>query len=64
MTASVVRDDAKAMACQKVHLAIPGVRVEGPAVGERHDRAVAPILVVDLRAVRGGEGVSGHGEAP
>ncbi|MNR08268.1 hypothetical protein D3C85_1244160 [compost metagenome] len=64
VSAAVVRDDAKAVARQEMHLPVPGVRVERPAVRKGDDRAVAPVLVVDLRAVLGGDGVVGHRCAP
>ncbi|MCY1366701.1 hypothetical protein D9M69_536060 [compost metagenome] len=64
MPAAVVRDDAEAVLRQEVHLPVPGVRVQRPTVGKSDDRACAPVLVVDLRAVCGGDGVLGHECAP
>jgi hypothetical protein len=55
MTATVVRDHPKAVLCQEQHLAVPGVGVQRPAVREGDDRAGAPVLVVDLGAVLGGD---------
>jgi hypothetical protein len=51
MTPSVMSDDAETVLRQEKHLAIPSVGVERPAVRERHHRAFAPVLVVDLCAV-------------
>ena len=48
MATPVVCDDAVAVLRQEQHLAVPGVGVQWPAVRERHDRALAPVLVVDL----------------
>src|SRR6516165_10122841 len=48
MTAPVMRDRAEAVLRQEQHLAVPCVR-------ERDDRALAPVLVVDFRAVSGGD---------
>ncbi len=59
MAAPVVGDAAKAVRCQVEHLRLPCVRAQRPAVAEADDRAGAPVLVVDLRAVLGGEGAHG-----
>src|SRR5580692_8479971 len=53
MTAPVMRDRAEAVLRQEQHLAVPCVRAQRPAVRERDDRALAPVLVVDFRAVSG-----------
>src|SRR5499427_5222945 len=55
MTAPVMRDRAEAVLRQEQHLAVPCVRAQRPAVRERDDRALAPVLVVDFRAVSGGD---------
>src|SRR5215831_17769002 len=55
MTAPVMRDRAEAVLRQEQHLAVPCVRAQRPAVRERDDRALAPVLVVDFRAVFGGD---------
>src|SRR5215472_6134808 len=55
MTAPVMRDRAEAVLRQEQHLAVPCVRAQRPAVRECDDRALAPVLVVDLRAVFGGD---------
>ena len=55
VAAAVVRDDAVPVLGQEQHLAVPGVGVERPAVRERYDRPVAPVLVVDLGAILGGD---------
>ena len=49
----------KPLRCEVEHLRLPGVRAQRPAVAEADDRAGAPVLVVDLRAVLGGEGAHG-----
>jgi len=36
---------------EEEHLRLPGIRRERPAMAEGDDRARAPVLVVDLRAV-------------
>ena len=56
MAAAVMRDDAEAVLREEQHLAVPRVGVQRPAVRERDDRALAPVLVVDLRSVFGGDG--------
>src|SRR5262252_10292007 len=55
MTAPVMRDRAEAVLRQEQHLAVPCVRAQRPAVRERDDRALAPVLVVDFRAVFRGD---------
>src|SRR5215831_18895147 len=55
MTAPVMRDRAEAVLRQEQHLAVPRVRAQRPAVREHDDRALAPVLVVDFRAVFGGD---------
>lgn len=45
--------------CEEEHLPVPGVGVQRPAVREHHGRALAPVLVVDLGAVLGGDGAHG-----
>ncbi len=57
MAAPVVRNHAVTALAEKQHLRVPRVRVERPAVREHHDRAFAPILVIDLRAVLHGNAV-------
>jgi hypothetical protein len=61
MTAPVERHATVAMLHQEQHLAVPGIGIERPPVREGHDRAAAPILVVDLRTVRGGDRAHRHG---
>src|SRR5690349_12005937 len=55
MTAPVMRDRAEAVLRQEQHLAVPCVRAQRPAVRERDDGALPPVLVVDFRAVFGGD---------
>ena len=62
VTAPVVRDAAVAVAREEHHLRVPGVGGERPAVAEDDGLAGAPVLVVDLGAVPGGD--EGHGDAP
>src|SRR5262249_15572834 len=59
MAPPVMRNDAEATLREVEHLAIPGIGAERPAVGEGDGRALAPVLVVNLRAVFGGDGAHG-----
>src|SRR5437868_4040975 len=52
MSAPIVGDDAIAVSSEEEHLGLPRIRIQRPAVGEGHDRSCAPILEIDLRAVR------------
>lgn len=62
MTATVVRNAAVAMGRQKHHLIFPGVSVEWPAVAEYNGWSGAPVLVINLCAVFGGDHVGAvHG---
>jgi len=55
MATAIVGDTAIAVGRQEDHLTFPGIGVERPAVTE-HDRLpCSPILVVNLRAVLGGD---------
>src|SRR3712207_5010850 len=56
MAASVMRDHAETVLHEEEHLAVPGIGVQRPAMGEGYDWACAPILIVDLRAVFRGDG--------
>src|SRR5262245_47473503 len=49
MATSVMGDDAKTVLRQEKHLAIPRVRTQRPAVRKSNDRALAPVLVINLR---------------
>src|SRR5882757_1292863 len=51
VAASIMGDDAKAQLRQEMHLPVPRVSIQGPPMGERDDRASAPILEIDLGAV-------------
>src|SRR6266478_6077463 len=51
----VMRDDSIALLTEEQHLSVPVVRSERPAVTEHYGLALAPILVVNLRAVFCGE---------
>src|SRR5215510_10788717 len=53
MTTAIVGDDAETVLREEKHLSIPGIRVQRPAVREGHDRALAPVLVIDLRSIFG-----------
>src|SRR5262249_40270302 len=55
VAAAVVRDHAEAALREEEQLAVPGVGVERPAVREGDDRALAPVLVVELRPVLRGD---------
>src|SRR5262245_814282 len=52
----VMCDCAEAVLHEKQHLAVPCIGVQRPAVGEGDDGTLAPVLVVDLGAVLGGDG--------
>src|SRR5713226_1635911 len=51
MAAAVMRDAAISAVGQKQHLVFPGVRAQGPAMAENYRLSLAPVLIVDLRAV-------------
>ena len=53
MATSVMCNYAEAVLRKEKHLAVPSVGAQGPAVRERDDRAFAPVLIVDLRAIFG-----------
>ncbi len=55
MTTSVVRDAPEAVVHEKEHLCVPHVRIQGPAVRERDNWTIPPVLVIDLRAILGGD---------
>ena len=59
MTAAVMGDAAIAIGRQEEHLSSPTVRVQRPPVTEYDGLTRAPILVVDLCAVFGGDRVHG-----
>src|SRR6187549_1683616 len=59
MPAAIVGNDAEAVLRQEMHLAVPRVGVERPAMGEGDDRAAAPVLEVDGRSVFGGYEIHG-----
>jgi hypothetical protein len=62
VTATVVGDATIAAGGEEEHLILEGVGGEGPAVAEDDGRAVAPVVVIDLGAVLGGE--CAHGAFP
>src|SRR5215471_17884930 len=53
MATTVVGHYAEAVLREEEHLTVPGVRTQWPAVRERHNRAFAPILVINLRSIFG-----------
>src|SRR5579863_6032748 len=55
MTASVVGDAPVSMGSQKDHLVIPCVGAEAPPVAEDHGLSLAPVFIVELGAVFGGD---------
>jgi hypothetical protein len=57
--APVVRDHPETLLRKEEHLAVPGVRVQRPAVRKRYSWTRAPILVVDFRTVLGGDKTHG-----
>src|SRR5947209_19991888 len=62
MAAPVMRDHTEALVEKKYHLRVPIVRRQRPAMAEDDRLPLAPILVVDLRAVRRGD--RAHGATP
>src|SRR6267142_2309915 len=57
VTAAIVRDAAVAAGGQEEHLVLEGVRAQRPAVAEDDGLSRAPVLVINLRPVLGGDGV-------
>jgi hypothetical protein len=53
---AIVRDGTVAVVGHEFQLVVPGVGVQRRAVAEDDWTAAPPVLVEDLRAVRGGEG--------
>jgi hypothetical protein len=62
MTTAIVRDAAIATRGEEKHLVLEGIGVERPAVAEDDRLSGAPILVVNLGSVLGGDGW--HGDLP
>ena len=62
MAAAVMRDAAVSAMRQKHHLVFPCIGAERPAVAEDHGLPVAPVLVINLRAVFRRDG--GHKISP
>jgi hypothetical protein len=59
MATAVVGDAAIAVRGEEKHLGFPRVGVQRPAVAEDNGLARAPVFVVDLRSVFGGDGIHG-----
>ena len=55
MAAPVMGDDAIAVLEEKQQLGVPVVGRQGPAVAEHDGLTASPVLVEDLRAIRGGD---------
>jgi hypothetical protein len=55
MATTIVRNHAEPVLRKEKHLTVPGVGAQRPTVRERYDGAFAPVLVVDLGAVLGGD---------
>jgi len=51
MAATVMCDNSETALREEQHLDIPGVGIQRPAVRECHDRAFAPILIIDLSTI-------------
>jgi hypothetical protein len=51
MSTPVMCNYAEAVLREEKHLAVPSVGAQRPAMGERYDRAFAPVFVVDFRTV-------------
>ena len=55
VAAAVMSDAAISAAGQKKHLIFEGVRVERPAMAEYNGLSRAPVFVIDLGAIFGGD---------
>ena len=51
MAAPVMRNATEAPLAQKQHLVFPRVRAQRPAMAENYRLPLAPILVINLRAI-------------
>jgi hypothetical protein len=51
--AAIMHDPSISTSSQKEHLGLEGIRRERPATAENHGLSVAPILVINLRAILG-----------
>src|SRR5262245_52497586 len=51
MPTTIVCHDSKAVLCQEQRLAGPPIRAQGPSVRQGGHRALAPVCVVDRRAI-------------
>ena len=60
VAATIMGDAAIAVGSQVDHLAFPGIGIERPAVAEDDGLSRAPVLVVDFRAVFGGDCAHGR----
>src|SRR5260370_36217686 len=58
MSAAISRNDAIAFADEKKHLRVPIIRRERPAVAEHNRLPAAPVFIIDLYSVLGGDHVS------
>jgi len=54
MPAAIVGNASKSVGRQEEHLIFESIRSEWPSMAEYNRLAAAPVLVVDLRAVSGG----------
>src|SRR5580704_5826648 len=62
MSAAVVRYDAITMLEKEQHVGVPIISRQRPAVAKHDGLPFAPVLVIDLCSVFGGDGC--HGNAP
>src|SRR4029453_11992791 len=60
VAAPVVGDAAISVGSQEEHLIFPGIGRERPAMAEDNGLTLAPVLVIDLRAVFSGDGTHGN----
>ena len=51
MATPVVRNHAETILGEEKQLAVPCIRTQRPSVRKRDDRALAPVFVVDCRAI-------------
>ena len=58
-SATVMTNDAISARGQEKHLVLEGIGGQRPAVAENDRQTLAPVLVVNLRAILGGEDTHG-----
>src|SRR5262245_31710394 len=51
MATTIVRHYSEALLCEEQHLGVPHIGVQRPSVREGDDRTLAPVFVIDRRAI-------------